>query len=52
MADGEIRRTLTQERVVAEALTLIAQEGAEALTMRDPIHASRGGSRCAIPARA
>jgi AcrR family transcriptional regulator len=32
--DGELRRTLTRERVVAEALTLIAQEGAEALTMR------------------
>jgi TetR/AcrR family tetracycline transcriptional repressor len=32
--DEEIRRTLTRERVVAEALTLIAQEGVEALTMR------------------
>src|SRR5947209_4507556 len=32
--DGELRRTLTRERVVAEALTLIAQEGVEALTMR------------------
>ncbi len=32
--DGEVRRTLTRERVVAEALTLIAQEGVEALTMR------------------
>lgn len=30
----EIRRTLTRERVVAEALALIAQEGIEALTMR------------------
>jgi TetR/AcrR family tetracycline transcriptional repressor len=32
--DEEIRRTLTRERVVAEALTLITQEGAAALTMR------------------
>lgn len=32
--DEELRRTLTRERVVAEALTLIAQEGVEALTMR------------------
>jgi AcrR family transcriptional regulator len=32
--DQELRRTLTRERVVAEALTLIAQEGVEALTMR------------------
>jgi AcrR family transcriptional regulator len=32
--DGEVRRTLTRERMVAEALTLIAQEGVEALTMR------------------
>ena len=32
--DGALRRTLTRERVVAEALTLIAQEGVEALTMR------------------
>ena len=32
--DEELRRTLTQERVVAEALTLITQEGVEALTMR------------------
>ena len=32
--DEEIRRTLTRERVVAEALALIAQEGIEALTMR------------------
>ncbi len=32
--DEEVRRTLTRERVVAEALTLIAQEGVEALTMR------------------
>jgi AcrR family transcriptional regulator len=32
--DEELRRTLTRERVVAEARTLIAQEGAEALTMR------------------
>ena len=30
----EVRRTLTRERVVAGALTLIAQEGVEALTMR------------------
>ena len=30
----ELRRTLTRERVVAEALTVIAQEGVEALTMR------------------
>ncbi len=32
--DGQVRRTLTRERVVAEALTLIAQDGVEALTMR------------------
>jgi AcrR family transcriptional regulator len=32
--DGELRRTLTRERVVDQALTLIAQEGVEALTMR------------------
>lgn len=32
--DGALRRTLTRERVVAEALTLITQEGVEALTMR------------------
>jgi AcrR family transcriptional regulator len=32
--DEEARRTLTRERVVAEALTLIAQDGVEALTMR------------------
>jgi AcrR family transcriptional regulator len=32
--DEQIRRTLTRERVVAEALTLIAQQGIEALTMR------------------
>src|SRR5438270_1705438 len=32
--DEEIRRTLTRERVVDQALTLIAQEGVEALTMR------------------
>ena len=32
--DEEVRRTLTQERVVAEALTLIAQDGLAALTMR------------------
>jgi AcrR family transcriptional regulator len=32
--DEALRRTLTRERVVAEALTLIAQEGVEALTMR------------------
>lgn len=32
--DEQVRRTLTQERVVSEALTVIAQEGVEALTMR------------------
>ncbi|MGH3784497.1 MAG: TetR/AcrR family transcriptional regulator [Pseudonocardiaceae bacterium] len=32
--DEEIRRTLTQERVVSEALTVIAEQGVEALTMR------------------
>lgn len=32
--DEEVRRTLTRERVVAEALILIAQDGIEALTMR------------------
>ncbi|MDQ3761912.1 MAG: TetR/AcrR family transcriptional regulator [Actinomycetota bacterium] len=32
--DEELRRTLTRERVVAEALMLIAQQGVEALTMR------------------
>ena len=32
--DEQVRRTLTRERVVAEALFLIAQEGVEALTMR------------------
>jgi len=31
---GSLRRRLTRERVVAEALPLIAQEGVEALTMR------------------
>jgi hypothetical protein len=30
---GSLRRRLTRERVVAEALALIAQEGVEALTM-------------------
>jgi AcrR family transcriptional regulator len=30
----EVRRTLTRERVVTEALTLIAQDGVAALTMR------------------
>lgn len=33
-ADEQVRRTLTRERVVAEALVLIAEEGVEALTMR------------------
>jgi AcrR family transcriptional regulator len=33
-ADERVRRTLTRERVVAEALTLIAKEGVEVLTMR------------------
>src|SRR5947209_2526371 len=32
--DEQLRRTLTRQRVVAEALTLIAQDGVEALTMR------------------
>lgn len=32
--DEEVRRTLTRERVVAEALRLIARRGVEALTMR------------------
>jgi TetR/AcrR family transcriptional regulator, tetracycline repressor protein len=32
--DEELRRTLTRERVVNQALALIAQEGVEALTMR------------------
>jgi TetR/AcrR family tetracycline transcriptional repressor len=32
--DEQVRRTLTRERVVDQALTLIAQEGVEALTMR------------------
>jgi AcrR family transcriptional regulator len=32
--DEQLRRTLTRQRVVAEALTLIAQQGVEALTMR------------------
>jgi TetR/AcrR family tetracycline transcriptional repressor len=32
--EDEVRRTLTRERVVAEALMLIAREGVEALTMR------------------
>lgn len=32
--DEQVRRTLTRERVVAEALLLIAEEGVEALTMR------------------
>jgi len=32
--EGEVRRTLTRERVVAEALSLIAREGVESLTMR------------------
>jgi AcrR family transcriptional regulator len=33
-ADEQVRRTLTRERVVAEALMLIAEDGVEALTMR------------------
>jgi TetR/AcrR family transcriptional regulator, tetracycline repressor protein len=33
-ADDRVRRTLTRERVVAEALLLIAEEGVEELTMR------------------
>lgn len=33
-ADDRVRRTLTRERVVAEALMLIAEEGVEELTMR------------------
>ena len=32
--DEQLRPTLTRQRVVAQALTLIAQEGVEALTMR------------------
>jgi AcrR family transcriptional regulator len=32
--DGQARRALTRDRVVAAALTLIAQDGVEALTMR------------------
>ncbi len=32
--DEQVRRTLTRERVVAEALMLIAEDGVEALTMR------------------
>src|SRR4051794_25861533 len=32
--DEQVRRTLTRERVVTEALLLIAEEGVEALTMR------------------
>jgi AcrR family transcriptional regulator len=34
MADGDRRPPLTRERVVAEALTVIAEEGVGALTMR------------------
>src|SRR6266511_488512 len=34
MADGQRRPPLTRERVVAEALTVIAEEGVGALTMR------------------
>ena len=34
LADGDRRPPLTRERVVAEALAIIAQDGAEALTMR------------------
>jgi AcrR family transcriptional regulator len=34
MADGQRRPPLTRERVVAEALTVIAQDGVAALTMR------------------
>src|SRR6266508_1119375 len=34
MAEGDRRPPLTRERVVAEALTVIAQEGVMALTMR------------------
>jgi TetR/AcrR family transcriptional regulator, tetracycline repressor protein len=33
-SDERVRRTLTRERVVAEALKLIAEEGVEVLTMR------------------
>src|SRR3954447_19799364 len=32
--DEELRPTLTRQRVVAKALTLIAQQGVDALTMR------------------
>jgi len=35
MADADRRPTLTRERVVAEALSVIADEGVEALTMRN-----------------
>ena len=41
--DEQVRRTLTRERVVAEALLLIAEEGVEALTMRT-LGARLGGS--------
>jgi AcrR family transcriptional regulator len=34
LAEEERRRPLTRQRVVAEALTIIAEEGVEALTMR------------------
>jgi TetR/AcrR family transcriptional regulator, tetracycline repressor protein len=33
-ADEQVRRTLTRERVVAEALLMIAEDGVEVLTMR------------------
>ena len=48
--DGESRRhTLTRERVVAEALTVISMDGAQALSMRGLARRPRRGSRRAVP---
>ena len=49
--DEQVRRTLTRERVAAEALLLIAEQGVEALTMRTPGRASGGSPRRALPPR-
>ena len=45
------RRALTRERVVAEALTVISADGAEALSMRALASPPRRGSRRAVPPR-
>ena len=45
------RRALTRERVVAEALTVIAAEGAQSLSMRALAGRLRRGARRAVPPR-